>query len=423
MKVVLDWLCRLCARFDPLATLAVVITTWSSQLLSRSDLFVPVPETSGIWECDQRCPKTRELVTTLWGGAVTLFMLSFDSWELGKSVMCEDRSTLDKVVVCFTIFLAISVTPVSMLGHLVEFAAWSYHMRRTMPGFTFLSLFSPWTKHPAKIVCGCEVVITVPTTISIPDSFIESTLPRLVEAVVIGRGQGESRETRNIRLGYKGKEVLLQMDVLPPYDQLKVLQGSSGLATTISAMQSMGYIYGVVVRTMQGLPVSPIEVVALMLSILILIKALLHNIVNTCYRPFRIYLTDVEAQTFVVKCEKYTAHEVPRSHVVGPSVVMVLLVSSVVIYYIIHMLQTTRTIVVVPILLALVGFYLQLISIWALTMNNPNQCVVQWIAQMTAMVQFASYILALAATIKFWKVDRLNAKTSSMLAQIFPYIG
>ena len=42
---------------------------------------------------------------------------------------------------------------------------------------------------------------------------------------------------------------------------------------------------------------------------------------------------------------------------------------------------------------------------------------------MTAMVQFASYILALAATIKFWKVDRLNAKTSSMLAQIFPYIG
>ena len=423
MKVVLDWLCRLCARFDPLTTLAVVITTWSSQLLSRSDLYVPVPETSGIWECDQRCPKTRELVTTLWGGVVTLFVLCFDSWEFGNSLTGENPSTLDKVVVCFVSSITIILSPVVIFADLVWNAAWSYHMRRRMPGFTILSLLLPWTKHHAKIVCGCDVVITVPTMISIPDRFIESTLPRLVEAVVIGRGQEESRETRNICLGYKGKEVLLQMDVLPPYDQLKVLQGSSGLATTVSAVQSMGYIYGVVVRTMQGLPVSPIEVVALMLSILILIKALLHNIVSTCHRPLHLYLTDEQAQTFVDKYDKYTAHEVPRSQVVGPSVVMVLLVSSVVIYYIIHMWQTTRTIVVVPIMLALVAFYLQLISRWVLTMNNLNPNVVHWILQTTGMVQFASYELALAATIKFWKVDRLNVKTSSMLAQIFPYVG
>ena len=65
----------------------------------------------------------------------------------------------------------------------------------------------------------------------------------LIEAVVIGRGQEESRETTNIPLNMKGKEVLLQMDVLPPYDQLKVLQGNYGLATVISAVRSMGYIY------------------------------------------------------------------------------------------------------------------------------------------------------------------------------------
>ena len=148
-------------------------------------------------------------------------------------------------------------------------------------------------KISAKILCGCEVVITVPTVISIPRSFILSDLLILSEAVVIGRGQEESRETRNIRLGDNGKEVLLQMDVLPPYDQLKVLQGNSGLATVISTVQSMGYIYGVVVRTIQGLPVSPIEVVALMLSILI--------------------LTNKQAQTFVDTCEKYTTSEVSKS--------------------------------------------------------------------------------------------------------------
>ena len=70
----------------------------------------------------------------------------------------------------------------------------------------------------------------------------------------------------------------------------KVLQGNYGFATVISDVQSMGYIYGVVVRTIQGLPVSPIEVVALMLSLLILIKALLHNIVSRCHRPLHVYL-------------------------------------------------------------------------------------------------------------------------------------
>ena len=135
--------------------------------------------------------------------------------------------------------------------------------------------------------------------------------------MVIGRGQEESRETRNIRLNYNGEEVLLQMDVLPPYDQLKVLQGNSGFATVISAVQSMGYIYGVVVRTIQGLPVSPIEVVALMLSLLILIKALLHNVVSTCHRPLHVYLTDGQAQTFVDTCKNYTTPEVPMSHVGG----------------------------------------------------------------------------------------------------------
>ena len=72
------------------------------------------------------------------------------------------------------------------------------------------------------------------------------------------------------------------MGILPPYEQLKVLQGSSGLATVISAVQCMGYIYGVLVRTIEGLLVSPIEVVAVTLSIQILIKALLHNIVSLC---------------------------------------------------------------------------------------------------------------------------------------------
>jgi hypothetical protein len=235
-------------------------------------------------------------------------------------------------------------------------------------------------------------------------------------------------------------------NVLPPYDQLTVLQGKSGLLTIISAVQSVGYIYGVVVRTVQGLPVSPIEVVALTLSIQILIKALLHNIVSTCHRPLQVYLTDIQAQAFVDQCENYTAHEDPESLAMGRSsvgaigclvsiVAIVVLVSGVVIYYIIHMWQTTRRIMVVPIMLTLVGLYLQLIYLCVgfftkvedvnkvKDVNKAVTVAVGCSVVMCALVNATSYIFALVVTINYWKVDSLNANTSSMLAQIFPYIG
>ena len=78
MVVVLDWPRRLrwCARLDRLILSAIVIN-----LLS---VVSAAAQTSGTCECDQQCPKTRELVTTVWGGAVTILVLSFDTWSTVK---------------------------------------------------------------------------------------------------------------------------------------------------------------------------------------------------------------------------------------------------------------------------------------------------------------------------------------------------
>ena len=414
MEGVFKWLRRLhcCACLNPLIFTAIMVSLWSD---------VSAAQTSGTCECDQQCPKTRELVTTVWGGVVTLFVLYFNSWGTLKARMEGDVSISKKVMHWIVKFFVVISNPSALLFALVKMAVWNYHMRRRMPGFTVLSFLFPRTKHLAKIVLFCDVVITMPTMTSIPNIYIhQSNMPSLSEAVVIGRGQEESREsweTRNIPLSYHGKEVLLQMGILPPYNQLKVVQGNSGLATLISSVQSMGYICGVVVRTIQGLPVCPIEVVALMLSILNLMKALLHNIVSTCHRPLHVYLTDAQAQTFVDTCKEYTRHEVPISHTVGSWVIIGLLISSAVMYYIIYMSQTTRIIMVVPIMLSLVGMYLKLwVGVWYWN-KGP------YIVVMAAILNATSYILALVVTIIYWKVDRLNAKTSSMLAQIFPYIG
>jgi len=413
---------------DPLIFSAIVIS-----LLS----VVSAAQTSGTCECDQQCPKTRELVTTIWGGVVTILVLSFDFCSAIKPEVTEaGSSTSEKVKIWCVLLIVPILSPVLMLSAIIRSAACSYDTRRRMPGLTVKSFLSPWTKVPAKIVYGCPVVITVPAVISIPLNFIDTrlagpTTPNLSGAVVIGLGPKEAQDTKNVFLGEKGVEVLLQTEnVLPPYDQLRVLQGSSGLATIISAVQSVGYICGVVVRSVQGLPVSPIEVVALTLSIQIFIKALLHNFVSLCHRPLHLHLTHDQAQTFADRCENYTADADHKSWVMGPFVVIVVLVSGVVIYYIIHMWHTTRRIMVVPIMLALVGLYLQLYPAW-LTISEGHQsetmldCAFRMVFLMfiSALVHAMSYILSLVVTIRYWKADRLDAKTSSILAHIFPYIG
>ena len=129
-------------------------------------------------------------------------------------------------------------------------------------------------------------------------------------------------------------------------------------------------------------------------------------------------MTHEEALTFVDTCKKSSTYEVLKSQVVGPSLVIVLLISSVVLFYIIHMWQTTRTIMVVPIMLTLVGLNLQCVPL--LVLKDLAPCIYNAIC---AITNATSYIFALVVTIEYWKVDRLNAKTSSMLAQLFPYIG
>jgi hypothetical protein len=60
---------------DPLILSAIVMS-----LLS----VVSAAQTSGTYEWDQQCPQTRELVTTVWGGAVTILVLSLDIWSAVK---------------------------------------------------------------------------------------------------------------------------------------------------------------------------------------------------------------------------------------------------------------------------------------------------------------------------------------------------
>jgi len=86
---------------------------------------------------------------------------------------------------------------------------------------------------------------------------------------------------------------------------------------------------------------------------------------------------------------------------------------------------------VVPIMLTLVGLYLQLFSAWDIVsterrVEGQDYCataIVILSMLMGGLVNATSYIFALVVTIKYWEANRLDVKTSNMLAHIFPYIG
>ena len=129
---------------------------------------------------------------------MTILVLSFDIWSAVKLFNENHASTSVKVFLGFLALISFVLYLLVVLLIIIRSASWRYYTKRS--GITVLSL-SPWTKDPAKIVYGCQVVITVPTTISIPENFTRQTMPNLSEAVVIGRGPNEAREiTENVCL-------------------------------------------------------------------------------------------------------------------------------------------------------------------------------------------------------------------------------
>jgi len=66
--------------------------------------------------------------------------------------------------------------------------------------------------------------------------------------------------------------MLLRSNVFLPYDEFKFLWGNSSLGMTIASVQAIGYIYRVIVHCVQGLRVNPVEAIACVLNLVILMN-------------------------------------------------------------------------------------------------------------------------------------------------------
>jgi hypothetical protein len=68
-----------------------------------------------------------------------------------------------------------------------------------------------------------------------------------------------------------GKLALFESSILPNCKQLRFVDGRSGIATLIISVQAIGYVTSIVYRAIHHLPVSPIEAIGFVFSLLVIL--------------------------------------------------------------------------------------------------------------------------------------------------------
>lgn len=258
---------------------------------------------------------SRRLVTTVWGCIVTLLALGLDSWGRYKHTA---SGKVDTVI----IFVLGALNPfISFWG--VADDAVDYVRMLLKLGKPLLPACYPWGECVVKIIVPSDVVINglsqpvyekLRTMETIYASDIE--VQDFGNSIVIGKFKDEL--VNFVPLSLEGKEALLRANVLPTYEILKKLHGHSRLGVVLSTIQAAGYIYGVIFRSVEGLHVSPVEAICLVLNLLLLMKVALHHFSSFLHKPLVLHLDVQNQETFLKECLKVEGRFVVfSSHLTG----------------------------------------------------------------------------------------------------------
>lgn len=365
----------------------------------------------------ERC--SRDLVSTVWGFILTFVALSLDDWGTWKN---SDESYFWKVVV---------VTIMGLLNPMVGLflrqdaftVSWMWRSRMS----------TPKARSYFRTLSGCDVVVNLSATAYgdflklRTDLFFLKKLEveDFSDALVVGH-EVDRKET-TIELTALGKEMLMRAGVLPPVERLKILQGNSGLAVAVSAAQGVGYIYGILVRVVQGRHVSPIEAIGFYLSIIILIKAMFHYFASSCHRPLLLFLDDKQEIELINKCR---AHGSESPHIPGLTILIyggiIIFPNGALLFLIINIVRFTSLTLVIPLIIFIVWTLPTILSVLASGYSRSYTTEYVRIICLSILlpIMYAiACIYSLTLTWRYWNSLGFDINTSGYLSKILPYIG
>jgi hypothetical protein len=296
---------------------------------------------------------SRALATTLWGAAFAFFSLTADAWPASKAAASLSggslRHWLTALLACgpvaplvglsqifqkkfitlrFRQILRSSTNPelaadATSLSNKIGWVIYDILVILFGPPYRFLgeSLFHKWKIQSinqrqaflkrTRIVANTYIVLGMSDSTTLPSTHlfyphgspVEEDI--VADALTLGHKTVENSCLRE--LNDAGKLALLENSIFPNYKQLWFLDGRSGIATLILAVQAIGYVtsivYRAIYRAIHQLPVSPIEAIGFAYSLLVIVHSVVHSVAVICQNPLVIYLNPSQQQEMFDKCQ------------------------------------------------------------------------------------------------------------------------
>jgi len=271
-----------------------------------------------------------------------------------------------------------------------------------------------------RIVGYTYIVLGMSDSTMLPSTHIDSPVKEDNMADALTLGHKTAKNSRLMELNRAGKLALLESSILPNYKQLRFVDGRSGIATLILAVQAIGYVTSIVYRAIHHLAVSPIEAIGFALSLLVIVQSVVHSVGVICQNPLVIYLNPTQEQEMLEKCKSTRWSDMDSVNRLNAAMVGMVVVGSVLVAFTIlvdwHVLRLSWLDAIGPIL-----FSLSLITqAFAIIITQENAAVLLLIGSW--MISFGGIVVSIVATILNWQTDKFDSRTPFVIHNL-PFLG
>ncbi|CAK9217341.1 unnamed protein product [Sphagnum troendelagicum] len=396
---------------------------------------------------------SRALATTLWGAAFTFFSLMADAWPVSKTYASVNGKLSFVTRLAFFLQCA-PVVPMYAFGLILVNLSTNLRYRQILRRSGNPELAADTMSMSNKLRRVIEDILVILFGINQPPGFLKST--RIVASTYIVLGMSDSTTLPSthiytkqspvkednmadaVTLGHKtaensclmvlsdaGKLALLESSILPNYKQLRFVDGRSGIATLILAVQAIGYVTSIVYRAIHHLPVSPLEAIGFAFSMLVIVHSLVHSVGVIGQNPLVIYLNPTQQQEMFDKCKSTRWSLVDNEYCLYAAMVVMVVVGSVVVAFTIlvewHVLKISWLDAIGPILF-LLSLITQLFQIFIVVKHRHTSIWGILLFLGSLMISFGGIVVSIVATILNWQTNKFDSRTPSVIHSL-PFLG
>ncbi|CAM6008762.1 unnamed protein product [Sphagnum balticum] len=279
-----------------------------------------------------------------------------------------------------------------------------------------------------RIVANTYIVLGISDSTTLPSTHMDTENSpvkedKMADALTLGHKTAEN--SCLMELNQAGKLALLESSILPYYKQLRFVDGRSGIATLIIAVQAIGYVTSIVYRAIHHLAVSPIEAIGFAFSLVVIVHSLVHSVGVICQNPLVIYLNPTQEEEMFDKCKSTRWSDVDDEICKIEAMEGMVVVGSVVVALTIlvewHVLRISWLDAIGPIL-----FLLSLIThLFAHIIVYQNLVPSTWDIFLLLGPMFTSFggiVVSIVATILNWQTNKFDSRTPSVIHNL-PFLG